>query len=801
MKTPFKAPFRSVPTLALLAVSLLAMSCGKQDLYEIPDSPFPVIGHLPLPSINEGSAVLGDYAYVAAGQAGMHIVDISNPANPILVSTINTTKYAESVRVLRTFVNNTVRDIAMVVEGTEGVTTYDITNPLNAFSFDQGTTAVDANQFFLEVPGDPNEPFIGYLAESWKGVRIFWSIPGSPGVLFYPGVFGSTRGFALDIEVKDGWAYVADDQMGLAVVDVRVLELGQVELYSWADTPGNAVGIDVVGDYAYVADKRQGMTIFKIDGGATPEWVSQIALDSWCLDVEVMGHYAFIAADDAGLHVVDVSDPYHPVYAGSARSPNATSVHVTQSGLVLLTDEDAGLYILQGPAFADVTPPARIYSLEAEALSFVRIGLSWYVSGDDSYLGTATSQEIRWSSSPITSESAWNAATVIAGVPVPAAPGTHINFELTGLSLGTTYHFAMKVTDDEGQSSPLSVPASATTLASGTYLRSPIVDPLFSNPGATYTYEVTYQDAEGDSPVTASVVIDGTPNAMTYVSGDFNDLALFRYSTVLATGTHEYYFTFDDGQGNVVTTDTVTGPIVAESSFDMGSPLSEDCREIDETQHTVTLGREIFTSPYEVTQDEWETLMPSNPSTFSGSDLPVDGVTWYEAVAYCNALSLDEGYAPAYTIVDDMVTWDVAANGWRLPTEAEWEWLCRAGTATAFFTGDIEDCSFSDNLADAGWYLDNAGAETHPVGEKEANAWGLYDMHGNVMEWCWDHAGDYPEIDVLDPIGPVGGVSRIARGGSWDQQAMRCRSAARTAHVPDSRNDFMGFRVVRTIAN
>ncbi len=808
MKTLLATPYRFAGLLVLLSALLLTSSCGKEDLYEIPESPFPVVGHLPLPSVNKGVEVLGNYAYVAAGQAGFHVVDITNPASPILVTTINTTKYAEGVRVLRTFTDNTLQDIVMVVEGTEGVTSYDITNPTNPIDFDQGTTAVDANRFFLEVPEDPNEPFIGYLAESWKGLRIFFSIPDRPGVLDYPGIFGGTRGVAMDVEVKDGWAYVADDQMGIAVIDVHVLQLGQVELVEWEDTPGNAVAIDVVGDFAYIADKRQGMTIFEIDGGTKPVVASQIHLDSWCLDVEVRGGYAFIAADDAGMHVVDVSDPYNPVYAGNIRTPNATGIHVTDSGLILLTDEDAGLYIMQGPgSFADKTPPASTYGLEAETLSFVRAGLSWFAPGDDRYQGRADAYDIRYSLEPIVDEASWNAATPAAGpTPSPAAPGELEVFDVTGLAKGVKYHFALKTGDESGQWSGLSVSDSTTTLAEGTYIAASSVTPYIGEIGGTYTFEAIYQDAEADAPVVHSIIINGgDPIPMTYVSGDFDDLARYTHSQEFPLGAHTHAFLFDDGNGNVVQTNPVFGPLAGDFWL-MGSPTDELCRIADgegsEAQYAVSFLSSFIADPLEVIQLDWEALMPTNPSYFIGDSLPVDRVTWLEAVTYCNALSQDKDLTPAYTIDGDFVTWDLEADGWRLPTEAEWEYLARAGTATAFSSGDIEDCGFSDNLDEVGWYLGNSSVNTiptsHIVGGKEPNAFGLYDMHGNVMEWCWDFFGPYPNEGVFNPTGPEIGYTRVARGGSWDQQASKCRSAAREERVPDSRDNFMGLRVVRT---
>ena len=139
--------------LAAMAGVMLLAGCGAQDLYEPPESPVQIVGHLPLPSQVEDVAVLGDYAYLAGGQAGLVIVDIADPANPVLVEIIDTVKYAESVKAASTSSTGGVVDIAFVVEGSEGITTYDITDPDNAFSFEQGTTAVDGIGLFVRVAG------------------------------------------------------------------------------------------------------------------------------------------------------------------------------------------------------------------------------------------------------------------------------------------------------------------------------------------------------------------------------------------------------------------------------------------------------------------------------------------------------------------------------------------------------------------------------------------------------------------------------------------------------------------------
>lgn len=250
--------------------------------------------------------------------------------------------------------------------------------------------------------------------------------------------------------------------------------------------------------------------------------------------------------------------------------------------------------------------------------------------------------------------------------------------------------------------------------------------------------------------------------------------------------------------------------LIPSGTFEMGSPEDEPWRSMDETWHTVTVGS-FYMSAYEVTQQEYETLMGNNPSTFIGEKHPVENVSWYDALAFCNAKSEAEGLTPAYTIDGYRVTWDRGADGYRLPTEAEWEYACRAGTLTPFNTEtsisvdeanywghypyQIEENYFhQENLeTKPGIYRE----ETLPIGSFEPNGWGLYDMHGNVSEWVWDGYGEYDVTHSENPTGAVNSTRRVYRGGAWNDFAKNLRSAYRAAMQPDMKAFNIGLRVVR----
>ena len=268
-------------------------------------------------------------------------------------------------------------------------------------------------------------------------------------------------------------------------------------------------------------------------------------------------------------------------------------------------------------------------------------------------------------------------------------------------------------------------------------------------------------------------------------------------------------------------------------TFQMGSPTTEMCRGTDETQHKVTLTRKFQILATEVTQGEFKGVMGYNPAHFPacGSVCPVENVSWHEAAAYANAMSKKAGLSACYACTgsgksvscQDAAAYDgnkiYTCPGYRLPTEAEWEYAYRAGTTTAFYNGGITSCYHAkDNTLDKiGWYSCNAHVSysgcynhtrswcgsscmgTNPVGRKQPNAWGLYDMAGNVGEWCHDWTAGYPSSSVTDPVGAKA-WTRVVRGGSWKSGVKYARAADRQdGYNPKNPDMEAGFRLVKTV--
>ncbi len=215
-----------------------------------------------------------------------------------------------------------------------------------------------------------------------------------------------------------------------------------------------------------------------------------------------------------------------------------------------------------------------------------------------------------------------------------------------------------------------------------------------------------------------------------------------------------------------------------------GSPDHELGRSSDEIQHRVILTNGFYLQATEVTQGQWKAVMGSNPSYFSdcGDSCPVESVSWNDVQAFITKLN------------------KLGQGAHRLPTEAEWEYAARSGSEAAFANGGITESGpgHDPNLDVMGWYWRNSSHNPQKVAGKAPNAWGLYDMHGNVWEWVQDWYGDYPTGQVTDPTGASSGSVRVRRGGSWDAPAINCRSANRSIFTPSRRSYNLGFRLIMT---
>jgi formylglycine-generating enzyme required for sulfatase activity len=219
--------------------------------------------------------------------------------------------------------------------------------------------------------------------------------------------------------------------------------------------------------------------------------------------------------------------------------------------------------------------------------------------------------------------------------------------------------------------------------------------------------------------------------------------------------------------------------LIPAGTFMMGSPLDEEGRYDREKQHQVTISRPLYLQTTPVTQGQWERVMGDNPSRFKecGKDCPVEQVSWDDIQEFMKKLNQME-----------------KTDKYRLPTEAEWEYACRAGSKGRWCFGDD-----GAKLGEYAWYAANSGKKTHPVGQKKPNSWGLYDIHGNVFEWVQDWYGEYPAGPVTDPKGPPSGKKRVLRGGSWIYFAKDTRSALRDLDNPDFRMELIGFRIARDL--
>ncbi len=483
----------------------------------------------------------------------------------------------------------------------------------------------------------------------------------------------------------------------------------------------------------------------------------------------------------------------------------------------------------------DSTPPATTTNLAVLAVSDSSITLTWTAPGDDGDTGTATQYDLRYSTSSL-AEGGWTSAHSVSGLLSPQIAGTGEELAISGLTAGTSYYIGLKTADEVPNWSGLSNVVWDTTSVIE-YSGIIIIDQTPGTlAGAGWTLSGPQnQTGSGDMTLTCMFVGDYTMTwsaVSGYSTPSTETQTLAAGSVVTFSGTYSE----NNGSGGFVQIPTGT--------FTMGSPTIEPSRESDESQHTVTLTTPFEMFATEVTNQQYADLaqwayghgyctatssslrdaldgstqevldLDSSDCeiSFSGDTFIVDAgkdnhpvleVSWYGAVAYCDWLSLQAGLTRAY----DHSTWlcngndPYSAVGYRLPTEAEWEYACRAGTQTPFNTGDCLDAGTEANYNGsypytgcpsgpyAGW--------TVPVGSYPVNAFDFYDMHGNVYEWCNDWYGPYAG-DEADPVGSGTGSYRVIRGGRWVYFAQYCRSAYRHNYYPSFSSYWIGFRPARS---
>ena len=349
------------------------------------------------------------------------------------------------------------------------------------------------------------------------------------------------------------------------------------------------------------------------------------------------------------------------------------------------------------------------------------------------------------------------------------------------------------------------------------------VDPVITNP-------IVSQSTDGTKIVTITYDLAYDGSADLYV-----DLYLSTDSGVTFSDTKmESNLTGDFGEGVEVGAKTVTWDISSEVAYEASTyrikliadesapPFQDDFINIptgsftmgrttgsgdsDELPTHIVYLSGYYVSKYEVTQSEWTAVMGSNPSAWSGKgdNYPVNQVNWYNSLKYCNKLSISVGLTPVYSVDEDTNTdnWgstftptqDLSANGYRLLTEAEWEYAARGATNDPDYL-----YSGSDTIGDVAWYSGtNSPYGCKPVGTKDPNALGIYDMSGNLNEWCWDYNGSYSSSEQTNPTGPESGTVRLIRGGYWRDSVTRCRVANRNTNGAEYGSGYIGIRLGRT---
>lgn len=362
----------------------------------------------------------------------------------------------------------------------------------------------------------------------------------------------------------------------------------------------------------------------------------------------------------------------------------------------------------------------------------------------------------------------------------------------TGLSDDKKWYWGISYKDSDGKDSPASEVSSLYTLGKAPYYKvtSPAPDSSFTQT----QFLSTLFSADTNIPLPNRLQIATDPQFTQIVADETIQGTSFRVNTKPDSGF--YYWRMSSGSftSSVYTLyimpdkkqDSVQIPMVsvAGGSFLMGN---NNGTNTEKPAHTVSVNG-FSISRTEITQEQFENVMGSNPSYSRNPAMPVEQVTWFEAVEFCNRLSMMEGLTPAYSINGKNITWNTQANGYRLPTEAEWEFAAGSGTGDGKQKVSAEGCV---------WNSTNSAGQSHECGTLEANAANLFDMCGNVSEWCWDYYGVYRTGEQTNPKGTESGTQRIIRGGCWNSNPQQCTATFRDCQKPEIRSSYTGFRICR----
>ncbi len=312
--------------------------------------------------------------------------------------------------------------------------------------------------------------------------------------------------------------------------------------------------------------------------------------------------------------------------------------------------------------------------------------------------------------------------------------------------------------------------------------------------------EILYEGIDADSPVDIDYSID---NGFSWINIATNVSGL-KYEWIVPP-TPSNICLARVSAGAIDTAIDLEMVMIPKGKFVMGNTGNYIGYPEEKPVHSVEISSDFLMSKYEITQKIYKTIMGINPSNFKGDSLPVEMISWEDAIEFCNKLSDYFNFEKCYLIEVDpksqnkSISCNWTANGFRLPTEAEWEYAAKANTNSDYYNGDLleSDCTPLDsNLNLIAWYCGNAKSNTANVGLKQANSFGLFDMSGNVWEWCWDYFGIYSTDFTIDPTGPINGTSRVLKGGSWVSNPYFCRPSLRYS-FPEGRSNSFGIRVVR----